>query len=88
MLENLRINVVRASVEFAFAEPRFVNNRGTAFLAFQELGVASLSDVDQLCRIAQTYHPKSENRALYDGLFEQFIAAWDQNRPIFEALNG
>jgi xylulokinase len=70
------------------AEPRFVNNRGTAFLAFEELGLASLSDVDKLCRIANVYHPKPENRALYDLLFEQFVAAWDRNRPIFEALNG
>ncbi len=70
------------------AEPRFVNNRGTAFLAFEELGVASLSDVDKVCRIGQTYHPKPENRDTYDRLFEQFVVAWDQNRPIFEALNG
>lgn len=70
------------------AEPRFVNNRGTAFLAFEQLGVASLSEVDKVCRIAHTYHPKPENRDVYDRLFEQFVAAWDQNRPIFEALNG
>jgi hypothetical protein len=70
------------------AEPRFVNNRGTAFLAFEELGVASLSDVDRVCRIAHTYLPKPKNRDTYDRLFEQFVAAWDQNRPIFEALNG
>ena len=69
------------------AEPRFVNNRGTAFLAFEELGLASLSDVDKLCRIAHIYHPKPENRALYDQRFEQFVVAWDRNRPIFEALN-
>jgi len=70
------------------AEPRFVNNRGTAFLAFEELGVASLSEVERVCRIGQTHHPKPENREVYDRLFEQFVAAWDQNRPIFEALNG
>ena len=69
------------------AEPRFVNNRGTAFLAFEELGVASLKEVDKLCRIAKTYHPKPENREIYDTLFEQFVAAWERNRPIFEALN-
>jgi xylulokinase len=70
------------------AEPRFVNNRGTAFLAFDQLGVASLSEVDKVCRIGKTYQPKPENRDIYDSLFEQFVAAWDQNRPIFEALNG
>jgi len=70
------------------AEPRFVNNRGTAFLAFNELGVASLSEVDKVCKIGKTYQPEPENRDIYDSLFEQFVAAWDQNRPIFEALNG
>jgi xylulokinase len=69
------------------AQPRFVNNRGTAFLAFHELGLASLTDIDQHCRIARTYEPRPEHRARYDGLFEQFVAAWDRNRPIFEALN-
>jgi xylulokinase len=70
------------------AEPRFVNNRGTAFLAFEQLGVASLSEVDRVCKIGQTYRPRPENRDVYDLLFDQFVAAWDQNRPIFEALNG
>ena len=70
------------------SEPRFVNNRGTAFLAFEELGIASLSEVEKVCRIARTYEPKPENNDVYEHLFEQFVAAWDQNRPIFEALNG
>jgi xylulokinase len=70
------------------AEPRFVNNRGTAFLAFEQLGVASLSEIDKVCKIGQTYRPRPENRDVYDLLFDQFVAAWDQNRPIFEALNG
>jgi xylulokinase len=69
------------------AEPRFVNNRGTAFLAFEQMGIASLSEVEKICRIGHTYHPRPEHRALYDRHFEQFVAAWDQNRPIFEALN-
>ena len=70
------------------AESRFVNNRGTAFLAFDELGIASLSEVDKLCRVAHTHHPRPELRERSDRLFEQFVAAWDGNRPIFEALNG
>jgi xylulokinase len=70
------------------AEPRFVNNRGTAFLAFDQLGITSLSEIEKVCRVAQTYQPRPENRDRYDQLFEQFVAAWDQNRPIFEALNG
>lgn len=70
------------------AEPRFVNNRGTALLAFDALGIASLDDVDRFCRVARTHEPRPEHRERYDRLFEQFVAAWDRTRPIFEALNG
>jgi xylulokinase len=70
------------------ADSRHVNNRGTAFLAFVELGVLQLSDIGKLCRIKRRYDPRPEHRALYDKLFTQFVAAFEQNRPIFEALNG
>jgi xylulokinase len=69
------------------ADPRHVNNRGTAFLAFQELGLASLDEVDKLCRIEHIFDPKPENRAVYAKLFEQFVHAHERTRPIFEALN-
>lgn len=70
------------------AEPRFVNNRGAAFLAFDALGIASLDDVAPFCRIARTHEPDPAHRERYDRLFDQFVAAWDRTRPIFEALNG
>jgi xylulokinase len=70
------------------ADPRHVNNRGTAFLAFEELGLASLGEVDKLCRIEQVHEPRPEQRDLYARLFEQFVAAHERTRPIFEALNG
>jgi len=70
------------------AEPRFVNNRGTALLAFEELDLASLDDIDRFCRIKHVYHPVTENRDRYARLFEQFVVAYEQNEPIFEALNG
>ena len=70
------------------ADARFVNNRAAAFLAFVELGVLGLDDVDRLCPIKRRYEPRSANRATYDHLFAQFVAAFERNRPVFEALNG
>ena len=70
------------------ADSRYVNNRGTAFLALVELGALRLTDIDKLCRIKRRYAPRREHRELYDKLFTQFVAAFEQNRPIFEALNG
>ena len=69
-------------------DPRHVNNRGTAFLAFVELGVLGLDDIGKLCRIKRRYTPRPDHRATYDKLFSQFLAAFEQNRPIFEVLNG
>ncbi len=70
------------------ADSRSVNNRATAFLAFVELGVLGLEDIDKLCRIKRRYAPRRELRDVYDKLFAQFVAAFEQNRPIYEALNG
>jgi xylulokinase len=70
------------------ADARYVNNRGAAFLALVELGALRLSDIDKLCHIKRRYTPRREHRDLYDKLFTQFVAVFEQNRPIFEALNG
>lgn len=69
------------------ADARYVNNRATAFLAFEKLGVVTPDDIEKLCRIKRRYEPKPENRDMYEKLFQQFLAAYRQNRPIFEALN-
>ena len=70
------------------ADARHVNNRATAFLAFVELGVLGLDDIGKLCRIKRRYQPRPQQREMYDKMFTQFLAAFQQNRPIFEALNG
>ena len=70
------------------ADPRYVNNRATAFLAFVELGVLGLDDIGTLCRVTRRYVPRAAHRAVYDAQFGQFVAAFERTRPIFEALNG
>ncbi|HVM98423.1 MAG TPA: FGGY-family carbohydrate kinase [Candidatus Acidoferrales bacterium] len=69
------------------AEPRYVNNRGTAFLGFVAMGVLGLDDIDRLCRVHRRYEPRAATRQTYDELFAQFLAAFAQTRPVFEALN-
>jgi len=69
------------------AEPRFVNNRGTAFLGFVALGALGLDDVERVCRIQRRYAPRSEVRRTYDDLFARFLESFERTRPIFEALN-
>jgi hypothetical protein len=45
--------------------------------------------LDQVsCPARTVYEPRSQNREVYDRLFEQFLASYEQNRPVFDALNG
>jgi xylulokinase len=69
-------------------DARHVINRATAFLAFERLGLMQFADIPKLVRVQRTYEPRPDTRETYDRLFEQFLAAFEQNRPIFEALNG
>ena len=70
------------------AEARYVVNRATALLGFVQLGCLDYDDLAKVCRVKHVYEPDSERRKVYDRAFEQFLAAYKQNLPIFEALNG
>jgi xylulokinase len=69
-------------------DPRHVANRASALLGFERLGLVGLDQIDAICPVRRVYEPRAENREIYDGLHEQFVAAFEQNRPIFNALNG
>jgi xylulokinase len=69
------------------AEARKANTRGAAFLAFHRLGIVGLEDFDRFSPVRRVYAPRPEHRGLYDELFAQFVAAYEQTRPICEALN-
>ena len=68
-------------------DPRHVINRASAFLAFERLGAVGERDLDRFCPLARSFAPRAEAREIYDRLFTQFLAAFEQNRPIFESLN-
>jgi xylulokinase len=69
------------------ADPRHVINRASAFLALEQLGVVGAGDLDRFCPLVGTFAPRAPAREVYDRIFPQFLAAFEQNRPIFENLN-
>jgi xylulokinase len=69
------------------AEARQANTRGAAFLAFHRLGLVDLDDIDRFSPVRRVYEPEPAHRRVYDELFAQFVAAYEQTRPICEALN-
>ena len=68
------------------AEPSHANCRAMALLALHRLGRV---DFKSLASPSQAvFEPRAAQRELYRGLYEQFVAAYEQNGPIFDALNG
>lgn len=69
------------------ADPRHVNNRATALLAFETLGMASLDRIDELCPVQRVHEPRRVLVDLYARRLEQLQAAYEHTRPLFEAMN-
>ena len=66
-------------------DPTHMNCRAMALLALYRLGRVGLEQVR--CPAREVYKPRPQNREIYDRLFEQFLASYEQNRPVFDALN-
>ncbi len=69
------------------ANARYLNARAAAFLAFRQAGMVDERRVESFCPVKQRYEPLDANRDVYARLFEQFVAAYEANRGIFDALN-
>ena len=69
-------------------QPRLANARGAAFLACVALGYIKVDDIPERVQIDATYEPNSENRAIYDELFREFVGAYRSNRKMYARLNG
>lgn len=69
-------------------EPRYLNNRATAFLALRQLGEVDLDEVERFCPPGPTFEPRAESRDAYDRMFAAFQAAFEQTGPVFQILNG
>ena len=53
-------------------DPILANLRGAAFLAAVSLGYCRFEDIPERIKIANTYSPNPDNRAIYDELFAEF----------------
>ncbi len=69
------------------ANARYLNSCAAAFLGFRQAGLADLDQVGKFCPIKRSYDPLPANRDIYARMFEQFVAAYESNRGIFDALN-
>ncbi len=69
------------------ADPRYLNAKGAAFVALVQAGLSDLDRIDGFCPTRRAYEPDPARSDLYARLFEQFVKAYEQNRPICETLN-
>jgi xylulokinase len=69
------------------SHPRYVTCVGGALLAFERLGRIKFDEFESRIRVQQVYQPRSEYKATYDRLYDQFVAAFRANRKIFRRLN-
>jgi xylulokinase len=68
-------------------DPIEVNVRGAALLASAALGILRYDDLDAHAPVAATFMPQAGNRKLYDELFAEFVAIYENNRKIYARLN-
>lgn len=69
------------------AEPNYAIARGAALHAWLALKRMTLDDLERSVAIAHVYHPRPENRAVYDRLFKEFVNSYKSNRRMFARLN-
>lgn len=69
-------------------DPIEVNMRGAAMLAAASLGHIRYEDIASRAPVAKTYEPNPSHRKIYDEMFEEFLAVYEQNKKIFARLNG
>ncbi|MFQ5601757.1 MAG: FGGY-family carbohydrate kinase [bacterium] len=68
-------------------DPIQANLRGAAFLAAVALGQLKFQDIPNQVQIAETFHPNSSNRQIYDELFKEFVNLYHKNKKIYFRLN-
>ncbi len=68
-------------------DPIEVNVRGAALLASAALGHLSYDELGSRAPVAKTYTPNPDHRKIYDALFKEFLAIYENNRKIHARLN-
>ena len=67
--------------------PRQANARGAAFIASVGLGYITFDDIAGLTRYRRIYRPNTENRKIYDELYDVFIQLYKRNKSLYRRLN-
>ena len=68
-------------------EPIEVNVRGASMLAAASLGHIRYEDIAKHVPVAKTYLPNPDHRKVYDELFDQFLAIYENNKKMYARLN-
>lgn len=68
-------------------DPIEVNVRGAALLASAALGFIRYEDIGAHVPVAKAYQPDPVNRKIYDEMFAEFEAVYENSRKIFARLN-
>jgi xylulokinase len=69
------------------ADPILANARGAAWLGAVATGRLSWEEIPGLAKVNEVFEPDPGRRALYDGIFEQYLAIYKANRRIHAKLN-
>jgi xylulokinase len=68
-------------------DPVQANSRGAGLVGSVALGLLSFADVAARVEVAATFTPNPAHRAIYDGLFREFLQCYKRNKGIFGRLN-
>jgi xylulokinase len=69
------------------ADPIEAGARGVAALALVGLGKLDFETFGASVAVEREYEPRSEHRAVYDALFEEFVDIYRRNRRAYRRLN-
>jgi xylulokinase len=68
-------------------DPILANVRGAALLASAALGYIRYDEISSRVPIAKVFEPNPAHRKIYDELFEEFVAIYENNHKIYARLN-
>lgn len=68
-------------------DPIEVNVRGAAMLAAASLGYIRYDDIASRAPVAKTYTPNPDHQKVYNGLFREFLAVYENNKKMYARLN-
>ena len=68
-------------------DPIQANSRGAAFIAAVGLGYLKYEDIPAMTEYKASYTPITQNREIYDKMFEVFVKFYKQNKSLFKRLN-